>query len=87
MKRTAWTIAVVAVAIGTGLALSAKPWAELKEQRGKTADANADLQAAQTRHADLEKEAARLSNPAGREATAREHGFRKPGEVPVEEFK
>ncbi|MBS1724495.1 MAG: hypothetical protein JSS66_16250 [Armatimonadetes bacterium] len=87
LRRIGWTIAVIAVAIGTGLYLSRKPWAELREQRALSRDASDEMKRVEAERADLARQESRLKNPAGREALARERGYRKPGEVPVEDLK
>lgn len=87
MNRVWLTIVVVVVGFATGLALSQRPWDELRSQKHQRADTVKEMRKAEVDRADLIAEAARMQNPAGKERVARSRGFYKPGETPVDESK
>ncbi|MFQ3586397.1 MAG: hypothetical protein SNJ74_09775 [Fimbriimonadaceae bacterium] len=74
----------VVLAIGAGAAMSAKTWDAYHRQRAETARATAEMVSAEKRREALVRERAYAESPAGREALARQQGFRRPGEQPLE---
>lgn len=78
---------IVCLGIGTGVFLSRKPWQELREQRALVKDADIEMKKAENDRAELVSQEARMSNPAGRERAARQRGYHKPGEIPIEDLK
>lgn len=83
-RRTMWNLALVAVAIAAGLALSAKPWEAYAKQRASTDRQLAEMRRAEASRAELSRRKAQVESPVGRERLAREQGYRKPGELPVD---
>lgn len=87
MSKAGWTLVIVTAAVGTGLYMSRKPWNEYQRQRQITKQAEADMRKAEQDRAEYVRQTALAQNPSGREAIARERGFRKPNEIAVEELK
>ena len=85
MNRTGIVVAVAMAALGAGLYCSRKPWQELRVQDAKTQAAVGDMKKAQAEKAEIVGKLSRLQNPAGREALARERGYRRPGETSLDE--
>lgn len=84
-RRAVWTGLVVALAVTVGVALSVKPWHLYLEQREKTDMAKAEMRDAERERAELMRQRARYESPVGREELARERGYRKPDERPLNE--
>lgn len=85
-KRTnrVWgSVLLVVLAVGAGAAMSAKTWEAYNRQRVETARAKADMFAAEERREALVRERAYAESPAGREALARQQGYRRPDEQPL----
>ena len=87
MKSKGWALLVVVLGIASGVFLSRKPWQEFAEQRGVSKEAATEMKRAEGERAELARQSAIAESPAGREALARERGYRKPGEIPAENFK
>ncbi|MBS1715350.1 MAG: hypothetical protein JST30_13555 [Armatimonadetes bacterium] len=85
MNRTGIVVAVAVAAVVAGVMCSRRPWQELGVQNAKTRTAVEDMNRAQAEKAELVGRLSRLQNPAGREALARERGYRKPGETSFDE--
>lgn len=87
MKKAGWTLVLVAAAVGTGLYMSRKPWSEFQRQRALTNQARRDQRAAEEDRAKYVSQAAAAESPTGREEIARERGYRRPNETPVEDLR
>ena len=87
MKTANLLVAVVVAAVGTGLYLSRKPWTEYSEQRKLARQAETEMSQAESERAEYVKQTARAETFTGREAIARERGYRRPNESSVEELK
>lgn len=87
MNRTGIVVAVALAAVVAGVYCSRRPWQELRVQNAKTKVAVDDMKEAQAEKAEIVGRLSRLQNPAGREALARERGYRKPGETSLDEKK
>lgn len=83
-QRRIWNIAIVTVALATGIALSIRPWDAYFKQRALSDAQIQQMQSAERDRADLSRQKARVENPTGMEALARQQGFHKPGEIPVD---
>ncbi len=71
-----------AVALGVGLSL--RPWQVYREQRTKADTYLVEARRAEAQRIDLEEQKARYESPLGREELARERGYRKPNERPLD---
>lgn len=83
MRRT-WSLVVFAAAVGTGLALSVKPWQVYHTQRKKADEAQIKAERAQAERAELTRQKALLDSPLGKEKLARERGYVRPDEQPLD---
>ena len=83
-RKLAWNVVFVLAAMAVGVFLSIKPWRIYQEQRTIADRSLAEMHQAESSRADLLREQADVDSPAGREKLARDAGYRKPGEVPVE---
>lgn len=81
--RKSTSFAVLLLAVGTGLALSLKPWQVYNAQRKKSEEAERRADAAQAERVELSRQKALLDSPSGKERIARERGYVKPGETPL----
>lgn len=81
-RRKLWNLALVVVAVATGLALSVKPWDAYFKQRESTDRQIAEMQRAEKSRAELSSRKAQVESPVGRERLAREQNYRRPGEQP-----
>jgi hypothetical protein len=71
-----------AVALGVGLSM--RPWNVYREQRDK-ADAHIqEAKRAETQRVDLEEQKAKYESPLGKEELARNRGYRKSNERPLD---
>lgn len=70
--------------LAAGLALSAKPWQNFQRHRAEQDRAVADMRDAEAERAEVARQRAASENAAGRERRAREFGYRRPEEVPLE---
>lgn len=86
-RKLAWHIVFALLAISIGVALSLRPWQLYLDQRERSQEATADMKAAERERADLIRERNRYESPVGREELARERGYHKPGERPLDEAK
>ncbi len=83
-RKLAWSCLFVLLAIGTGVALSIKPWEAYRVQKKKADQAQAEMRSAEQEKAELVRQKARFESPIGKEELARERGYRKPNEQPVD---
>lgn len=82
--RGIFNVLFVGAAVGTGLYLSRGPWEAYQRQRASAEKAQAQMRSAEKERTDLVRESAFRDSQSGREQTARQHGYLKPGEVKVE---
>ena len=84
-------VKIAAIAIGlaavAGLMASYEPWLEYRHQRAMEEAARRDLAQARGELAEHLKLDAKYSTSAGREEEARNRGYRRPGEVPLEQIR
>lgn len=73
----------VGAAVGAGVYLSRGPWFAYQRQKAAADQATSQMNAAERDRADLLRRSADTESAAGRELIAREHGYLKPGEKPV----
>jgi hypothetical protein len=83
-RRSLWMPFLICVAVAIGLLASLKPWESYRKHREEADAARREMQQAERTHADLLRERSRLDSAIGREELAREQGFIKPGERPIE---
>lgn len=81
MKRVLPTVIFAAIGVGLGLYASRGVWARVHDEKRQADEARAEMQAAELRKADLQRQKADLESEAGRERLARERGWTKPGET------
>lgn len=85
MSRKTWlNIVFVLLAVGTGVALSTKPWKMYAQYRERANEAQAEMRNAEKSRADLMRLKARYDSPIGREELARKQGYTKQGEKSIE---
>jgi hypothetical protein len=87
MKSTGWALLIVALGVATGVFLSRKPWQDYFEQRSVSKAAAQEMREAEGERAELARQSSLAESPSGREATARERGYRRRDETPVENVK
>lgn len=80
----AMNIALVAGAMLVGAGLSVRPWKVYQQQKARTAEYQKQMREAEQRRVDLTREKAKIDSPLGMEQAAREQGFIKPGEQPLD---
>ena len=80
-----WNLLFVGAAVATGVALSLKPWRIYTEQRKLANDKISEMSAAETGRTKLMEQKVKLESATGREKIARDYGFRKPGEQPLDQ--
>ena len=74
----------VVAAVGTGVALSLKPWQVYTEQRSLANEKIAEMEKAEASRTLLMEKKVRMSNATGREEIARNYGYVRAGEQPLE---
>lgn len=82
-----WIVTAIVVGGAAGAYLSRQPWAEFRRQNAVAKDAESEMRDAERERAKLEKEVSGSESEVGREAIAREHGYRRKGETPAEDSK
>jgi hypothetical protein len=78
--RSLWVLA----AVGLGLFVAREPWRIHEQQEAKRDKALAELRKTQQAKAELLTDKARYGNSVGREELARERGYMRPNEKPLE---
>ena len=82
--KLGWQIAVVAVAVGTGLFLSRKPWQVYRQKKLSVQQAQAEMAGAERERERLTKEKMKYETSLGKEEILRNKGLVKKGEVPID---
>ncbi|MBL8065015.1 MAG: hypothetical protein JNM34_04050 [Chthonomonadaceae bacterium] len=70
-----------------GLAMTGRTWREFEAQKVEARKAREDMKSAERQRADVAKLVAKYDSQIGKESLARENGYRKADEVPVESLK
>ncbi len=83
-RKLVWILLFFVAAIAAGVAFSLKPWQQYATQKSKADQATAEMRAAEHEKSDLVKQKARYESPIGKEQLARERGYKKINESPVE---
>lgn len=83
-KSFKWIAFAAILGVGLGLFLSQNAWREYRKQKSHLAEIKAETREVQEDRAELMSRAAQLDSPAGMEEEARERGFRKENETPIE---
>jgi cell division protein FtsB len=83
-SKAAINLALIAAAAGLGIYLSKGPWVAYRQQQAKANAAHRDLDEAKITENQLLEQKAQLESPQGKAQLAREKGYRRPGEIPVE---
>lgn len=84
-RKLAWNALFVLTALAVGAFLGYGPWQLYREQRAKADEAAIQMKEAERDRADLIRTRNRYESPIGREELARERGYRRPDERPLEE--
>lgn len=87
MKFGYWISTAIVFGLVTGLVLSQKPWIEWRRQLALTKEAESIMKQAEKDRANEARELAKRDSQIGREKIAREHGYRRPNEIPIDEMK
>jgi hypothetical protein len=85
MKLGWQTYVVVAVAVGTGLYLSRKPWQVYRQQEVKAQETMREMREAEQERERLQIEKIKYSSPLGKEEELRKRGYGKAGETRVDD--
>ncbi|HTQ11323.1 MAG TPA: hypothetical protein VMI31_14755 [Fimbriimonadaceae bacterium] len=83
-RKLVSTAFLVVAAAGVGLYLSRGPWLAYRQERQKSDAATNEMLKSEADKNDLIRQKAKLDTPIGREELARDLGYRKSGEQPVE---
>lgn len=83
-RRLATNLAIVVIAVLVGVGLSIKPWQGYRSQKALADKNAAEMAAAEKSREELARKKAELSSRPGRELSARELGYMKSGERPLE---
>lgn len=84
MKKATYWIVFVLLAVAVGAYMGRGPWEQYHIERAHAAQAEADMKKAEKERAELVEQKSRFRSPAGREQLARENGYVKDGEVPLD---
>lgn len=79
--KLGWRVAIVVLAVGTGLYLSRKPWEVYREQKAKANAATKEMEQAEKDRVRLVEQKAHAGSSYGREEAIRKIGWRKPNET------
>lgn len=83
MKKAAYWIAFVVLAVSVGAFMAREPWANYQHERAMARKSEQDMKQAEAERADLMRQKSRLKSPAGREEVLRNNGYIKQGEEPL----
>ena len=83
-RRIAVLFICVFAAMSLGVYASRGPWQEFRREKEKSNDAVAEMEKIESRRRDLMDERSRYKSNKGREELARERGYRRPDEEPIE---
>jgi len=83
-RKLIFSFVFILSAVGLGVYLSREPWQVYAEQRANADAKKREMQQAEKDRADLLKQKTHIDSPMGKEELAREAGFIKPGETPLE---
>ena len=84
MRRIANIILIVIAAIGFGAYLARDSWKMAQKEEIRAQQAHRKMLKAESSRVKLIQERAELQSESGREKVARDRGFTKPGEIPVQ---
>ncbi len=82
--RVLFNFLFVIAAITCGIALTMKPWTVYKEQKVIAESYQEDANKAERERVKLEQDRAKLDSTLGQEELARQSGFRRAGETPID---
>ncbi|MBX3118082.1 MAG: hypothetical protein KF784_03390 [Fimbriimonadaceae bacterium] len=83
-QRIVWEMVFVGVAVAVGIALSARTWDTYNQQRVKADKKVSEMKKAEQDREALLRQKGQYESPSGREQLAREQGYTKAGEKPLE---
>jgi hypothetical protein len=83
-KKAGLNALIVVLAVVTGIYASRKPWMVYREQQQRANEATREMNDAEKSREELQRQAASLDSPLGRETLARKIGYSKQGETPVD---
>lgn len=82
--RIVWEMVFVGVAVAAGIALSARTWEAYNVERVKSDQKVSEMKKAEGEREELLRQKGKFESPAGREQQARDIGYTKPGEKPLQ---
>lgn len=83
-RNYGWHALLLVLAVGVGAALSVESWRHYSAQNKRATEARDEMRLAESERARLMREQSRLQSPVGREERARERGYRRVNERPLE---
>jgi hypothetical protein len=83
-SKRIWNTVFVVAAVATGVALSLKPWQVYAEQRTLANEKIAEMERAEASRTTLMEKKVRMTNSTGREEIARNYGYVRAGEQPLD---
>lgn len=85
MNKRILNLFLVVAAVAVGVFLSIRPWQIYAEQKSLAEDKIQQMKLAEDNRVRLMESKVRLESPSGREEAARDYGYRKPGEQPIDQ--
>jgi uncharacterized protein HemX len=83
-RKAVEAMVLMALAIGTGVGLSHKPWMVYFEQKHMADKQRVEMRDSEDQRAELLRQESRVRSSVGQEELARSHGFISQGEVPAD---
>ncbi len=83
MKRFGVVLLAVAIAVLAAMFFNVGTWELYQDQKAKKSASDARMRMAEEERARMLEEKSELEKPRGREALAREQGYKRPGEQPL----
>ena len=84
MRKAVYWFVFVLGAASVGAYFAREPWADFQREKELAREAEIEMKRKESERADLLKQSARVRSPAGREQLARDTGYLRDGEEPLE---
>lgn len=83
-RNYGWHALLLVLAAGAGVAMGVESWRHYSAQNKRATEARDEMRLAESERTRLMREQTRLESPLGREERARERGYRRANELPLE---